>query len=96
MASADLHLVIQKETDGEMMTEREKKKRGAEERGCREGRRERGRVLTSCCPGKQLDGLGCSHLRQEDGEQKVERKKIYKKSSVESYNGSVRGYYVVL
>ena len=78
-------LVIHRETDGQMMTEREgkRKRRGGREGG-REGgsemRRERTRgkeesTVTSCCPGKTLDGLGFCHFRQEDGDQNVKNSK---------------------
>lgn len=49
------------------------------------GERQREGAVTSCCPGKQLDGLGCCHLRREDGEKKGENKK----SGVESHNRSL-------
>lgn len=64
MACTDLHLVIHKWTDGQMNTWRD--------RGEEDGGDEEGRALTSCCPGKQLDGPGCCSSRQEDQEQKGE------------------------
>lgn len=71
-----MHLVIHEETDGQMMTAREekrkwrrrKRRRKVQSRGSEPERKE-GRVVTSCCPGKQLDGVCYCHLRQEDGEQ---------------------------